>query len=210
MMENAMLSPDRMSDLAPLSTAAADYDVVRRAIAHIKGNWRTAAGDRADRRSRRRHADRAAPPVPPLGRAHPQGVPAGAHPRQRAQSSARFRERARRLLRGRAVRPRPAARSVRHPRGDVARRMEDRRRRADDLLRLPSRRVRHRAGDGDGARPLRARVRRSRRGKGRDRRHAPPLAAGELHRGLAPAPRRSARASSTRSSGARTGRCASC
>ena len=28
------------SDLAPLGGAAADYDVVRRAIAHIKGNWR--------------------------------------------------------------------------------------------------------------------------------------------------------------------------
>lgn len=27
-------------DLAPLATAAADYDVVRRAIAHIRGNWR--------------------------------------------------------------------------------------------------------------------------------------------------------------------------
>src|SRR3954452_2395666 len=40
MMENAMLSPDRFSDLAPLSSAAADYDVVRRAIPHIKGNWR--------------------------------------------------------------------------------------------------------------------------------------------------------------------------
>ena len=39
MMETAMLSPDRFSDLAPLG-AAADYDVVRRAIAHIKGNWR--------------------------------------------------------------------------------------------------------------------------------------------------------------------------
>ncbi|MGE4164412.1 MAG: methylated-DNA--[protein]-cysteine S-methyltransferase [Xanthobacteraceae bacterium] len=26
---------------APLSTAAADYDIVRRAIAHIRGNWRT-------------------------------------------------------------------------------------------------------------------------------------------------------------------------
>jgi AraC family transcriptional regulator of adaptative response/methylated-DNA-[protein]-cysteine methyltransferase len=40
-----MLSPDRMPDvptsLAPLSSAAADYDVVRRAIAHIKVNWRT-------------------------------------------------------------------------------------------------------------------------------------------------------------------------
>jgi AraC family transcriptional regulator of adaptative response/methylated-DNA-[protein]-cysteine methyltransferase len=40
MMEAAMLSPDRMPDLAPLSAAAADYDVVRRAIAHIRGHWR--------------------------------------------------------------------------------------------------------------------------------------------------------------------------
>ena len=38
MMENAMLA--RIADLATLSTAAADYDVVRRAIAHIRGNWR--------------------------------------------------------------------------------------------------------------------------------------------------------------------------
>ncbi|HZD92475.1 MAG TPA: AraC family transcriptional regulator, partial [Pseudolabrys sp.] len=30
----------RRPDLAPLATAAADYDVVRRAIAHIRGNWR--------------------------------------------------------------------------------------------------------------------------------------------------------------------------
>lgn len=36
-----MLSPAHFSDLAPLSTAAADYDIVRRAIAHIKGNWRS-------------------------------------------------------------------------------------------------------------------------------------------------------------------------
>src|SRR5215470_8812288 len=41
MMEKTMLSPAKFSDLAPLSTAAADYDVVRRAIAHIKGNWRS-------------------------------------------------------------------------------------------------------------------------------------------------------------------------
>src|SRR5476651_2176251 len=41
MMETAMLSPERLSDPVPLSSAAADYDVVRRAIAHIKGNWRT-------------------------------------------------------------------------------------------------------------------------------------------------------------------------
>src|SRR6187399_1549494 len=40
MMETTMLSPAHFTDLAPLSTAAADYDVVRRAIAHIKGNWR--------------------------------------------------------------------------------------------------------------------------------------------------------------------------
>ena len=48
--------------------------------------------------------------------------------------------------------PRPAARSVRHPRGDVARRMEVRRRRPDHLLRLSSLAVRQRAGDGDRAR----------------------------------------------------------
>jgi AraC family transcriptional regulator of adaptative response/methylated-DNA-[protein]-cysteine methyltransferase len=36
-----MLSPDRITDLAPFPDAAADYDVVRRAIAHIRGNWRT-------------------------------------------------------------------------------------------------------------------------------------------------------------------------
>ena len=39
-METAMLSPDRMPDLAPLATAAADYDIVRRAIAHIRNRWR--------------------------------------------------------------------------------------------------------------------------------------------------------------------------
>lgn len=35
-----MLSPDRNPELTPLSTAAADYDVVRRAIGHIRENWR--------------------------------------------------------------------------------------------------------------------------------------------------------------------------
>src|SRR5215210_6532795 len=39
-MEKPMLSPDRFSDLAPFSTAAADYDIVRRALAHITGHWR--------------------------------------------------------------------------------------------------------------------------------------------------------------------------
>ena len=32
MMENAMLSPERMTNPVPLSAAAADYDIVRRAI----------------------------------------------------------------------------------------------------------------------------------------------------------------------------------
>src|SRR3954454_20058537 len=41
MMETTMLSPERISDPVPLSSSAADYDVVRRAIAHIRGNWRT-------------------------------------------------------------------------------------------------------------------------------------------------------------------------
>jgi AraC family transcriptional regulator of adaptative response/methylated-DNA-[protein]-cysteine methyltransferase len=40
MMEAVMLSPDRVPDLTPLARAASDYDIVRRAIAHIRGNWR--------------------------------------------------------------------------------------------------------------------------------------------------------------------------
>ena len=35
-----MLSPERFLDLQPLAVAAADYDVVRRAIAHVRGHWR--------------------------------------------------------------------------------------------------------------------------------------------------------------------------
>ncbi len=35
-----MLSPDRIVDPTPLAIAAADYDVVRRAIGHIRGHWR--------------------------------------------------------------------------------------------------------------------------------------------------------------------------
>ena len=144
-----MLSPDRIPDFAPLHPAAADYDVVRRAIAFHLGALAQAAGDRGDRAGRRRHRDRAASPVPALGRADAQGVPAGDHARPRARAAARFRERARRHLRGRPVRAGPAARPVRHPRGDVAGRMEGRRRRADAALRLPSLPVRHRAGHGD-------------------------------------------------------------
>src|SRR5450759_3001899 len=32
---------DRFPEFAPLPTAAADYDIVRCAIAHIRGNWRS-------------------------------------------------------------------------------------------------------------------------------------------------------------------------
>jgi AraC family transcriptional regulator of adaptative response/methylated-DNA-[protein]-cysteine methyltransferase len=38
-LENNALG-DRFPALSPLSTAAADYDIVRRAIAHIRGHWR--------------------------------------------------------------------------------------------------------------------------------------------------------------------------
>jgi AraC family transcriptional regulator, regulatory protein of adaptative response / methylated-DNA-[protein]-cysteine methyltransferase len=40
MMEAPMLSPDRIPDLTPLDAAAADYDVVRRAIGYIRDHWR--------------------------------------------------------------------------------------------------------------------------------------------------------------------------
>jgi AraC family transcriptional regulator, regulatory protein of adaptative response / methylated-DNA-[protein]-cysteine methyltransferase len=39
-MEASMLSPDRIANLMPLAAAAADYDVVRKAIGHIRGHWR--------------------------------------------------------------------------------------------------------------------------------------------------------------------------
>jgi AraC family transcriptional regulator, regulatory protein of adaptative response / methylated-DNA-[protein]-cysteine methyltransferase len=39
-MEAPMLSPDRIADSHELATAAADYEVVRRAIGHIHGHWR--------------------------------------------------------------------------------------------------------------------------------------------------------------------------
>jgi len=35
-----MLSPDRISTSTPLSEAAADYEIVRKAIGHIRGHWR--------------------------------------------------------------------------------------------------------------------------------------------------------------------------
>jgi AraC family transcriptional regulator, regulatory protein of adaptative response / methylated-DNA-[protein]-cysteine methyltransferase len=41
MTETAMLSPDRIADLTRLTAAAADYDIVRRAIGHIREHWRS-------------------------------------------------------------------------------------------------------------------------------------------------------------------------
>src|SRR6266513_4547609 len=38
--ETAMLSPDRLPDLAPLQSAHDDYAIVRRAIAYISEHWR--------------------------------------------------------------------------------------------------------------------------------------------------------------------------
>jgi len=38
-LENAVVTK-RLQGFAPLHTAAADYDIVRRAIGHIRGNWR--------------------------------------------------------------------------------------------------------------------------------------------------------------------------
>src|SRR6185503_10754491 len=39
-MEETMLSPDRLAHPMPLAAAAADYEVVRRAIGHIRSHWR--------------------------------------------------------------------------------------------------------------------------------------------------------------------------
>jgi AraC family transcriptional regulator of adaptative response/methylated-DNA-[protein]-cysteine methyltransferase len=40
MMENTMLSPDRITDATPFHAAASDYDVVRQAIGFISQQWR--------------------------------------------------------------------------------------------------------------------------------------------------------------------------
>src|SRR5215470_10398393 len=39
-METSMLSPDRLAPAEPLADAAADYDIVRRAIAFVSEHWR--------------------------------------------------------------------------------------------------------------------------------------------------------------------------
>ena len=120
---------DRFTEFASLSTAAADYDIVRRSIAHIRGNWRAqpeidviadAAGVSA---TELHHLFRRWCGLTP--KAFLQALTLN-HARELA---ALIGERARHRLRSRPVRPRAAARSVRHSRGDVAGRMEGRRRR---------------------------------------------------------------------------------
>ena len=191
-----MLSPDRFSDLAPLSTAAADYDVVRRAIAHIRG---TGA------RSRRSKQIAEAAGVTPTELHHLFRRWAGLTPKAFLQALTL--DSARKLLRDSA--------SVLDATYEVGLSGPGR---LHDLfvtheamspgewksggegltisLWLSSVAVRHRAGDGDRARPCGPRLRRPRRGNGRARRHARPLAEGELRRGCRRAPRRSRAASS--------------
>jgi len=41
MTQSRIALANHLPEFAPLSTAAADYDIVRRAIAHIRGNWRS-------------------------------------------------------------------------------------------------------------------------------------------------------------------------
>ena len=175
---------DRFPGFAPLPTAAADYDVVRRAIAHIRGNWRAQPEIDSHRPCRRRFRHRSASSVPPLVRADAESVPAGAHAQPRARSAALVGERAGHRLRGRPVRTRPAARSIRHARSDVAGRMEGRRRRADHFLWVPSLPVRHGAGDDHAARPGRPGAGRCRQGARGAQGHALALAEGALCRGL--------------------------
>ena len=208
-METSMLSPDRIPDLAPLA-AAADYDVVRRAIGYISEHWR------------------AQPEIEAI--AHAAGVTptelhhlfrrwAGLTPKAFLQAITL--DRARALLRDSA--------SVLDATYEVGLsgpgRLHDLfvtheamspgewKSGGDGLthpLRLPPLAVRHRAGDGDRARARRPRLRRS---PARRRPRSPTCAAAGRRRATsrtARAPRRSRNASSTRSCGAPTGRCASC
>ena len=82
------------------------------------------------------------------------------HARQRQGAARRLRQRARRHLRGRPLGPGPAARSVRHPRGHDAGRLQGRRRRARHALRLPPLPLRRGDPRRDRARPRRPRLRR--------------------------------------------------
>ena len=87
---------DRLPDLRGLKTAAADYDIVRRAIAHYRGNWRAQPEIETVGARRRRDRDRTASFVPPLVRADAQGFSAGADAQPCARHAALIGQRARR------------------------------------------------------------------------------------------------------------------
>jgi len=78
MTETAMLSPDRIPDLTRLSAQPPTTISAPRHRPHPRA-LALAARDRRDRGSCRRDADRVASPVPALGRADAQGIPAGDH-----------------------------------------------------------------------------------------------------------------------------------
>ena len=174
------MNEHRLTKPGPQNAALRDYNSVRRAIAFISEHWRTQPTIEA-------MAEAAA--VTPDELHHLFRRWAGLTPK--AFMQALTLDHAKGLLRDsasvldaalelRAVRAGTAARSVRHPRGDVAGRMEERRRRHDAGLRLSSLAVRHRHRDRLRPRARRPRLRRSRRGAGRARRHAAALAAREL------------------------------
>ena len=105
---------DRLPKLNPLTTAAADYDVVRRAIAHIRRQWRDqpeieaiadAAGVTA---TELHHLFRRWCGLTPKAFLQALTLDSAREP------AAQFGERAGYLLRGRPVRAGPLARSVRH------------------------------------------------------------------------------------------------
>ena len=106
--------------------------------------------------------------------------------------------------------PGPAARSLRHARGDVAGRMEGGRRRAHHLLRLPSLPVRHGAGDDHAARARRSCARRRRQGARGVARHALALAEARNMSRISRRLRRPRGAFSIRRCGAPSSRCAWC
>ena len=110
-----------------------------------------------------------------LGRADAEGVPAGDHHRAGARAFARFGERARRRLRRRPLRPEPAARPVRRPRGADAGRLPARR--SHSSLRLPPFAVRRGDRRRGAARHGRPRLRRRGKSRARAGRHGAPLAA---------------------------------
>ena len=213
--ERAMLSPDRIPETLPPHHQPARDDYDSRPPRHRASSRKTGATSPKSRRSPMRPASRATD-LHHLFRRW-----AGLTPKAFLQAitldnarepAARFGERARRQLRGRPVRPGPAARPVRHPRGDVAGRMEDRRRRADRVATASTPRpFGTRAGDDDAARPVRASP------SPTPARSAPrsttcaALADARSYvedQAAHRADRRSA--SSTRDAGARTSRCASC